>query len=458
MPSLLNGWTFQQTTTTKTREFAGCENVFLWENGKGQHATFVRSLGGRLGGSWKRGEEAWGKMGITVSQMSGLPVALYTGTLFDNNTAVILPKDERYLPAIWAFCMSHEFPDAVRRVDQKMNVTNATLVKVPFDFEKWHAIAGDLYPNGLPNLYSCELTQWLFKGHVSESNDPLQVVAALMLGYRWPEQPKQDDAIDALSDKNGIVCIPAVRGEQPAAERLLDILHTAYGSQWSDAILHKLLSDAGCRSGTSLEDWLRDRFFEQHCKLFAHRPFIWHIWDGRRHDGFHALVNYHKLAEPHGEGRRLLENLTYSYLGDWIARQRDGVKHGEGGADDRLAAALELEKRLKAILDGEPPFDIFVRWKPLHQQPIGWEPDINDGVRVNIRPFMAADLPNGRTGAGVLRWKPNINWGKDKGKEPVRPQEQYPWFWKNGTFTGDRINDVPLTNVQKRTARQKEDE
>ena len=43
-------------------------------------------------------------------------------------------------------------------------------------------------------------------------------------------------------------------------------------------------------------------------------------------------------------------------------------------------AAMELKNRLEAILAGEPPYDIFVRWKPLHQQPIGWEPDINDGV------------------------------------------------------------------------------
>ena len=45
-----------------------------------------------------------------------------------------------------------------------------------------------------------------------------------------------------------------------------------------------------------LDDWLRNDFFEEHCKLFQQRPFIWHIWDGRKRDGFHALVNYHKLA------------------------------------------------------------------------------------------------------------------------------------------------------------------
>ena len=212
-----------------------------------------------------------------------------------------------------------------------------------------------------------------------------------------------------------------------------------------------------------LDDWLRNGFFEEHCKLFHDRPFVWHIWDGRKRDGFHALVNYHKLCEGGGKGRRLLESLTYAYLGDWITRQKDGVKRGEGGAEDRLAAAVELQNRLKAILDGEPPFDIFVRWKPLAEQPIGWEPDINDGVRMNIRPFLASDLPGGRTGAGILRWKPNIKWTKDRGKEPDRPKAEYPWFWGwdektedfvgGKTFDGNRHNDCHYTNKAKQAAR-----
>ena len=246
-----------------------------------------------------------------------------------------------------------------------------------------------------------------------------------------------------------------MRGERPAIERLRELLTAAFSEDWSSALEHKLITDTQSNAN-GMEHWLRNDFFEQHCKLFHHRPFIWHIWDGRTRDGFHALVNYHKLAAPHGEGRKLLENLTYSYLGDWIARQRDGVKRGEDGADDRLAAALELEKRLKAILDGEPPFDLFVRWKPIEQQPIGWEPDINDGVRLHIRPFLANDLPNGRKGAGILRWKPNVNWNKDRGQEPMRPQEQYPWFWRNSIFTGERLNDIHLTNADKRRARPEE--
>jgi hypothetical protein len=140
------------------------------------------------------------------------------------------------------------------------------------------------------------------------------------------------------------------------------------------------------------------------------------------------------------------------------------VNQGEGGAEDRLAAALELQNRLKSILAGEPPFDLFVRWKPLHEQPVGWEPDINDGVRINIRPFLASDLPAGRTGAGVLRWKPNIKWTKDRGKEPERPKAEYPWFWGWDEHTkdfmgtgkepdGNRYNDCHYTNQAKQAAR-----
>ena len=178
-------------------------------------------------------------------------------------------------------------------------------------------------------------------------------------------------ALRAWADEDGIVCIPSVRGEPPAGERLLQLLAAAFGDAWNDGVLAKLLAEA---DSPSLDDWLRNCFFEQHCKMFHHRPFVWHIWDGRKRDGFHALVNYHKLAEDDSKGQRLLESLTYSYLGDWIARQRDGVKRGEGGAEDRLAAALELQKRLISILEGEPPFDIFIRWKPIEEQPIGWEP------------------------------------------------------------------------------------
>lgn len=149
----------------------------------------------------------------------------------------------------------------------------------------------------------------------------------------------------------------------------------------------------------------------------------------------------------------MLEKLTYSYLGDWTTRQREASRTGETGADERLAAALALQSILAAILEGEAPLDIFVRWKPLEQQAVGWAPDINDGLRLNIRPFLARDVAGGRLGAGILRTKPNIHWKKDKGKEARRSKNAFPWFWEGDRFTGARVNDVHLVLAEKQRAR-----
>ncbi|TSA12520.1 MAG: hypothetical protein D4R73_02245 [Deltaproteobacteria bacterium] len=320
------------------------------------------------------------------------------------------------------------------------------MIKVPFNIDYWQKVASEKYPKGLPAPYSNDLTQWIFHGHPIQSEQPLQVAVARLLGYRWPAEldPEMELSPEArtwvqksaellpLADDDGIVCLPPVRGKRPAAERLLEVLAAAYGPEWSAVRLTELLAAVGY-AGKNLEAWLRDGFFLQHCQLFHQRPFIWHLWDDRK-DGFAALVNYHKLD------RKTLETLTYTYLGDWLQRQQDGMKRQEAGAEERLAAAQALQEKLKLILAGEDPYDIFIRWKPLEQQPLGWEPDLNDGVRLNIRPFMTAD---------ILRQRPKINWNKDRGKDV----ESAPWY---NLYKGERINGHHLTLAEKAKSREAE--
>ncbi len=289
---------------------------------------------------------------------------------------------------------------------------------------------------------------------------------ARLLGYRWPRQTGSSfpdcpalgpDGLESLADADGLVPIPSVRGEPPAAERIQELLTQAFeqprmkhglNTDQKDPVMCEirvssvfhpwpLLQQAGCKSGATLDEWLRNSFFEQHCKRFHNRPFIWHIWDGRK-DGFACLVNYHTLDHAR------LESLTYSYLGNWLRAQADDARAGKPGADLRLAAAQALQDKLKLILAGEPPYDIFVRWKPLSEQAIGWNPDLNDGVRMNIRPFVVA---------GVLRKNPNIKWTKDRGREPHRDRAEYPWFWDGNNFIGDRLNDIHMTTAERQAAR-----
>jgi hypothetical protein len=408
-----------------------------------------------------------------------------------------------YIAAVYAYTLSSQYEQEVRKIDRALKVTAATLVKVPFDLDRWTRIASQQFPNGLPEPYSDDPTQWLFHGHPFGSviwddetkwtahgplrTDPsvLQVAVARLLGYRWPaeldpsmhlaaEQRAWVDRCEALlpyADADGIVCLPAVRGERPAADRLAELLGAAYGDGWSDAVLRDLVREADPKAA-DLGDWLRRSFFRQHCEAFEQRPFIWHIWDGEV-DGFGALVNYHRLAGAGDDGYRSLQSLTYTYLGDWIARQRQDASSGVTGADRRLAAAIALQRQLDNILAGEAPYDLFVRWKPLHEQPIGWRPDIDDGVRVNIRPFMTAHIEvNGKRPFGILRHTPGIKWGLDRGTSPDSTREDFPWMWGatgdetdfmgrqptsrgDGGFDGKRWNGMHYTLGAKQAARQR---
>jgi hypothetical protein len=461
--SLGQTWVLHQSSPDGERDFSGLHFVAKWEEGRGKLVTLPEA---RI-----QGRKAWGNLGIACAWLGRLPVGRYLGTLFDNSVAAIIPRDPENLGAIWCFMSSSEFSTEVRKINQKTQVANATLVKVPFDLTRWQVEFQQRYPNGLPPPSTDDPTQWLFIGNPCSAASPLQVVSARLLGYEWPRQAGASvlgaaavgaDGLEKHSDADGIVCLTALKGEPPAEQRLNALLTDAFGANWSAAKLAGQLAEAGY-AGKSLDDWLRDGFFAQHCELFHQRPFIWHIWDGRR-DGFHALVNYHRLAAPNDEGRRTLEKLIYSYLGDWIDRQRADQTAGVEGADARLSHAEHLKAELIKILDGEPPYDIFVRWKPLHEQPIGWGPDINDGVRMNIRPFMAARTLNARgANACILRATPKIKWDKDRGKEPTRDKADYPWFWgcEEGSddftggaeFDGNRWNDVHYSVSLKRAAR-----
>lgn len=439
-----NGWVKFQGSVETTILYGGREQLLFWEEGKGNLVNFP--------GSYIKGMGAWGKQGIRVTQLGSLACTIYSGEIFDKNAATIIPKRSDYLLPIYEYCSSVHFKEEIRKIDQRMNVMIGTMVKVPFDLDYWTKFANEKYHNGLPKPYSNDPTQWIFHGYPTVSEEPLQVAITRMLGYRWPAELENsmeisDEArtlvnrcekIQSYVDEDGIVCIPSVRGEPSAVDRLLNFLAAAYGDAWSNDKLSELFAIID-HSGKTLETWLREKFFTQHCKLFQHRPFIWHIWDGLR-DGFAALVNYHKLDHKN------LEVLIYTYLGDWINHQKQDKANGVDGAAEKLDAAEVLKKRLELILEGESPYDIFVRWKPIEKQPIGWEPDLNDGIRLNIRPFMS--VPDiGKKGAGVLRDKPNIDWGKDRGKDV----ESAPWYHR---FKGDRINDYHLTLAEKKAARE----
>lgn len=461
IPQITTQFKLFQGTSSSNKFYSGLDKVIDWSStGDGMLRPGKDNI-------------ALNESGVNVSLMSSLAVTLYKGNFYDQTTASIVPNLTENVAALYCYCTSGEFSKNVRLIDQALKVTPATLLKIPFDESKWSKLADEKYPYGLPQPFTDDPLQWIFHGHpcasvvwkeetkttavgqLRKDDSVLQVAVARLLGYQWPaeldadmelapemrEVMKKNADFAGLIDDDGIVCIPAVRGEKNAAKRLEAILVAAYDNEWNNSIDSQLLKAVKAKDW---ESWLRDKFFEQHSKIFQHRPFIWQIWDGLK-DGFSALVNYHKLDY------KGLERLIYTYLDDWISSQKRDVADGVDGADIRLTAAENLKIQLEAILVGEKGLDIFVRWKPLTEQPIGWNPDFNDGVRLNIRPFMLAkDV--GKKGAGVLRAKPNVHWKKDRGTDVASA----PWFdlgLEYGGKQGDRINEHHLSLAEKKAAR-----
>ena len=266
-----------------------------------QNVVDGRLVDGTLPMGALRGRGAWGKRGVAIDRVHSLSAAHYTGDHYHSLVPVLIPRSRKHLRAITAFAFSKDLRASGGPASASLSVDNGYFEKFEFDVEKWEAIGRHTFPNGLPQPYSNDPTQWIFHGHPCGSviwddvakwtteglartdATVLQVAVARLLGYRWPaeQNPEMElgveqrecvarcDSLHQFEDEDGIVCVPSVRGERPADERLLDLLREAYGDNWTDDILARLLK--GGRS-TTIDDWLRNRFFDEHCKLFHHRP------------------------------------------------------------------------------------------------------------------------------------------------------------------------------------------
>ena len=79
----------------------------------------------------------------------------------------------------------------------------------------------------------------------------LQVAVARLLGFQWPaaldeemeladeqrELVRQAAKLNEYADEDGIVCLPAVRGEAPAHTRLEKLLVAAFEDDWKAGAL-----------------------------------------------------------------------------------------------------------------------------------------------------------------------------------------------------------------------------
>jgi hypothetical protein len=96
----------------------------------------------------------------------------------------------------------------------------------------------------------------------------------------------------------------------------------------------------------------------------------------------------------------MARNLKNKYLEKLMSQTRSELESLRGKGDDptifdriaeldrKLVELEDFRERLERIQEGKDPESrIFVRWKSSGEQPQGWRPDINDGVKINIAPW-----------------------------------------------------------------------
>ena len=211
------------------------------------------------------------------------------------------------------------------------------------------------------------------------------------------------------ADEDGIVPFAAVSGETSLLDRVHQELARVFPEQDVNQVEVEITNELkrkvkGYKSASSIGEWLDNVYFDFHVALYRKRPFIWQVASsqGSSPFAFGALCHYHKLD------RNRMAKLRASYLRDAIEafRREAALADQEGRAEDRvewqakLEEAQSLDRQLQAIQEGhhqgaeggDRDYRILTPWKSPEDRPKGWDPDLDDGVKVNIEPLQKAGV------------------------------------------------------------------
>jgi hypothetical protein len=192
-------------------------------------------------------------------------------------------------------------------------------------------------------------------------------------------------------DEDGIIPLVPCGSEQTLIGRVHERLEALFGTERVGAVESEINNLLGKR--VTIDTWLAKSYFKYHVGLYKRRPIYWHI--ASEDGGFGVIIHYHRFTYDR------LAKLRSAYLYDFQQRllsEISGLREDRSPAarerlsnlEANLESARTLDEKLRQIQEGEVP--IRVPWKLDAEQPKGWRPDLDDGVKVNIGPFQQAGV------------------------------------------------------------------
>ena len=211
------------------------------------------------------------------------------------------------------------------------------------------------------------------------------------------------------ADDDGIVPFAARAGETSLLDRVHQELAALFPEQDVNQVEVEIANElkrkvTGCKPAASIGEWLENVYVEYHATLYKKRPIVWHVSSsqGSAPFAFGVLCHYHRF-----DANRMAK-LRSSYLRDAIEtfRREAALADREGRAENRiemqarLEEAQALDRKLQAVQEGhregsaggDRDYRILTPWKSVEERPTGWDPDIDDGIKINIAPLQKAGV------------------------------------------------------------------
>jgi hypothetical protein len=244
---------------------------------------------------------------------------------------------------------------------------------------------------------------------------PPEVLWAQMAG-KGSDQKRMEHVFRLLSyvvktvitaDEDGIVPFWSIEGDPDLIARVHLELAALFPDRDVGLVEAEIANElrknvGGYRRTAGIGEWLRNAFFEFHRSLYKNTPVIWHLASSRgaASCAFGALVDYHRFD------RNRMAKLRSRYLREAIENfRREAALADKAGNTEarlewqtRLEEAVDFDRRLQWVEEGHHEgregghhdFRILAPWKPTKDRPKGWDPDLDDGVHVNIAPLYKA--------------------------------------------------------------------